>query len=170
MEYEETDVPEGVQDMLPEMPSDDVPPVSDFEYSCEVCGVELTYGGRGRKPKRCAEHKTGARSGKTPARASGGRWQQPLTDALTQQFVMVGMMVYPFENFDGQTIITGSPQLATSLVGVAEQSPAVRDALQKLVTTGAWAQVAAAVAAIAIPICMHHGIMPKMKIPGMASA
>lgn len=167
MEYEET---EAVQDMLPDMPADDVPPVNDFEHSCEVCGIELTYGGRGRKPKRCADHKAGSRKSGGAVRSSGGRWQQPLQDALTSQFVMVGMMIYPFENFDGQTIITGSPALAQSLVGVAEQSPAVRDALQKFVTAGAWSQVAAAVAQIAIPIAMHHKIIPTMKIPGMSPA
>jgi hypothetical protein len=37
---------------------DAVPDLSDVEYPCEVCGRESgPYGGRGRKPKRCAEHK-----------------------------------------------------------------------------------------------------------------
>lgn len=43
-------------DERPEM--DSVPPAGDVEYPCEVCGREAgPYGGRGRKPKRCPEHK-----------------------------------------------------------------------------------------------------------------
>lgn len=38
--------------------TDSVPEVSDIEYPCDVCGKEAgPYGGRGRKPKRCSEHK-----------------------------------------------------------------------------------------------------------------
>lgn len=44
---------------------DTIPPTTDVEYPCEVCGRESgPYGGRGRKPKRCAEHK------KSPTRSS----------------------------------------------------------------------------------------------------
>jgi len=34
---------------------DDTPAGS--EYSCEICGAPLEYGGRGRKPTRCEDHK-----------------------------------------------------------------------------------------------------------------
>jgi len=48
----------------------DVPPdFSDevIEYPCEVCGQEAgPYGGRGRKPKRCAVHKKSSSSSGTP--------------------------------------------------------------------------------------------------------
>jgi hypothetical protein len=38
-------------------------------YTCEVCGKELPYGGRGRPPKRCDEHKKSA--AKTPPSNNG---------------------------------------------------------------------------------------------------
>lgn len=47
-------------------PTDDKPdtaPDTAFEYSCRVCGVELFYGGRGRKPVLCSEHKKSSKSG-----------------------------------------------------------------------------------------------------------
>lgn len=48
----------------------DAPPSDDL--TCEVCGVPLSYGGRGRKPKRCAEHKAGRATTAAPrARAKG---------------------------------------------------------------------------------------------------
>jgi hypothetical protein len=41
-----------------EFPTDSVPDLSDVEYPCQVCGKESgPYGGRGRKPKFCSEHK-----------------------------------------------------------------------------------------------------------------
>lgn len=44
------------------IPDDTVPATSDVEYPCDVCGKESgPYGGRGRKPKRCPEHKTTSR-------------------------------------------------------------------------------------------------------------
>lgn len=35
----------------------DEKPASSYEYACETCGTELSYGGRGRKPKFCEDHK-----------------------------------------------------------------------------------------------------------------
>jgi hypothetical protein len=41
-----------------ELPTDSIPVVADVEYPCEVCGNESgPYSGRGRKPKRCGNHK-----------------------------------------------------------------------------------------------------------------
>lgn len=54
--FEETSIPEG----LGEMPESNDP-------TCEVCGTPLYYGGRGRKPKFCDEHKRSA-----PKSSSGG--------------------------------------------------------------------------------------------------
>lgn len=53
------DLLSGVVDFVPDViPSDEAPETS-HELSCEVCGKELHYAGRGRKPKRCDEHKKG---------------------------------------------------------------------------------------------------------------
>ncbi len=52
---------------IPDMEPDSVPDLSDVEYPCEVCGKESgPYGGRGRKPKRCPEHKKQTRSNNSP--------------------------------------------------------------------------------------------------------
>jgi len=50
---DETSIPDDPRDL-----TDAVPEVTGVEYPCEVCGKEAgPYGGRGRKPKRCSEHK-----------------------------------------------------------------------------------------------------------------
>jgi hypothetical protein len=47
---------------------DSIPPVSDIEFPCVVCGQEAgPYSGRGRRPSRCAEHKQGAKTKTVPA-------------------------------------------------------------------------------------------------------
>lgn len=61
-----------VADIPPADPVDTAPSNgSAGAYTCEVCGTPLTYGGRGRPPTRCADHKrAGSSSGGTTARRS----------------------------------------------------------------------------------------------------
>jgi hypothetical protein len=47
----------------------DLAPPSNYDYSCETCGKELFYAGKGRHPRFCDEHKTG---GKTRGKGTGG--------------------------------------------------------------------------------------------------
>lgn len=54
----------------------DIPPSHDDgnlsdDLVCEVCGTGLSYSGRGRKPKRCDEHKRGTSSAGAKRRSSG---------------------------------------------------------------------------------------------------
>jgi hypothetical protein len=61
------DVTVTTDDNTPDGSSDAIPPVFDVEYPCEVCGREAgPYAGRGRKPKRCPEHKRGSSSSSAP--------------------------------------------------------------------------------------------------------
>lgn len=42
--------------VIPDANATDAP-----DYACKVCGLPLTYAGRGRKPEYCDEHRKGAR-------------------------------------------------------------------------------------------------------------
>lgn len=71
---------------------DEAPPTSAFEYTCQVCGKELFYGGRGRKPKFCDEHKAG--TGKPRAKGGGARndaLAQEAANALSQLNALLGV-------------------------------------------------------------------------------
>lgn len=62
------------------------------QYACEVCGTELTYGGRGRKPRFCTEHKKGAKT--TPERHVGNsKLAAQAADVLAQynDFAVMGL-------------------------------------------------------------------------------
>lgn len=55
-----------------EMPDDTVPPTSQVEFPCEVCGNESgPYAGRGRKPTRCTAHKRANAKGARAPRVTG---------------------------------------------------------------------------------------------------
>jgi hypothetical protein len=49
------------------LPGIDAPIIESDDPQCVVCGIPLSYGGRGRKPKYCDEHK------KQPANSTPGR-------------------------------------------------------------------------------------------------
>lgn len=63
--------------------TDTAPPLDGPEYTCEVCGKPLTYSGRGRKPKRCDEHKRGAsRTTRVSTTGKNATLASQATDAL----------------------------------------------------------------------------------------
>lgn len=66
-----------------EVPTDEAPETT-HELSCEVCGRELVYSGRGRKPKYCDEHKKSSSGSGTSRKSLGGneRLAAQATEAL----------------------------------------------------------------------------------------
>ena len=79
-----------------DVPPDDESPPTPFEYACETCGKELHYGGRGRKPKYCDEHKRG---GSTTPRKNLGKndvLAAQATEALCQMnsISAIGLMMF----------------------------------------------------------------------------
>lgn len=81
---------------IPDFPQDEKPP-SEYEYACEVCGKELFYAGRGRKPKFCDEHrKGGSKAGGTPRTGKGNtQLAAQASEALAQlnALACMGLMV-----------------------------------------------------------------------------
>src|SRR6185436_2918974 len=60
------DAPDDIRDI------DSIPEVSDIEYPCTVCGKEAgPYGGRGRKPTKCPDHKKAASAGARAPKVTG---------------------------------------------------------------------------------------------------
>lgn len=130
------------------------------ELACEVCGKPLTYAGRGRKPKRCDDCKPTRTTGTTRKRSVDA-----LTKELEATLTDIGALVQLADVFDGQCIIQGSPRLASSLGNVADKNATVRKTLESFVGASAWGGVVASAAAIAVPILMHHGILPTPTTP-----
>lgn len=110
-------------DVLP-----DEPPINPPEYACEVCGKELEYSGRGRKPKYCDEHKGGRKGTSTPrkstAKADATAKQAAAALAQLNALIGMGLMAAPKP--------WGMPQTASAL---AERNDAFEEsAYQALLT------------------------------------
>lgn len=70
-----------VADIPPADPVDDDNNTQTKEYTCDVCGTPLAYGGRGRPPTRCDEHKRSGTSTGSSSRAAGPRRSNKDVDA-----------------------------------------------------------------------------------------
>jgi hypothetical protein len=84
------DVPQETFTTVP-TPTDD--PIADApEFACEVCGKELTYAGRGRKPRFCEEHRKGGASKiGASARRGGSKDVEAACAALDSWYSMLTM-------------------------------------------------------------------------------
>lgn len=144
--------PSGIEDAG--MPSD--------EPTCKVCGVELVYAGRGRKPSYCADHKPakGSAPKTSPAnsnRASGGH---KLRQDLLTSFHGLGMMALTVDKYDGATIIASAPQLAEILAQMAEHYPEFGKFLKDGNKSMVWVQLAVVMTGLVVPIMAHHKVIP----------
>lgn len=151
--------PEEVPSVVPLDIEDDMP---ESELTCKVCGIEIPYAGRGRKPSYCADHKPSksAGSGKSPANATPKAGGNKLRSELLETFNGLGMMVVMMDQYDGATIISSAPRLAETLAQMAEHYPHfgkyLRDGNKSIV----WFQLALALSGLLVPILAHHGLVP----------
>jgi hypothetical protein len=78
MTFEPATIPDEIQ-------PDTVPDLSDVEYPCVVCNKESgPYGGRGRKPTRCPEHKKATVSGSKKLTGNAANLAAQATQVLVQ--------------------------------------------------------------------------------------
>jgi hypothetical protein len=84
-----------------------------------------------------------------------------IQDGLVQLFTIAGLGTSMFvDDFDGQVIALNSERLARAWADLAAQSPAVRRALEALLTGSAWGSAIGTTAMVAIPIMVRHQIAP----------
>lgn len=119
---------------------------------------------RPRRPRAAASSTPGdkpARERKDRApRAPRAPRTTPLRPRLTEAIGGLGLVVSVFDAYDGQVILAGADQLATSLDALAKENDNVRRALESALTGSAWGGVLFAATAIALPIMAHHGLVP----------
>jgi hypothetical protein len=133
-------------DELTEMPPIDVPD-----------SIPDTPPKRGRGRPRKDPTDTAPRQRATTARKpSAASLEKRLAGSLT----MLGTVVSLASPSDGIVVVSGVPALAASLAKLAEENPAVRANLERMLTAGAWSGVIAAVLPIALGIMANHGAVP----------
>lgn len=92
----------------------------------------------------------------------------PLKAKLTGMIASLGTTVWtmgqarqsPAVVYDGTVIIARAEDLGAALDALAKENPRVRKALEAMVATSAWADVAMVSVSIVLPMLAAHGILP----------
>lgn len=95
-----------------------------------------------------------------PKPGSGGGRKAPLQRRLEELITSAGVLVAMANEVDGLSIIHGAERLSNALDKAAEQNPAVRRALEAVLTGSVWGEVVLASGAIALPIAINHRMLP----------
>jgi hypothetical protein len=79
--------------------AESIDPPAGAGYFCEICSKPLTYGGRGRKPRFCDDHKTPAQRNaagndgtQKPARTRRGKKHRAATETEWNQFLGIALL------------------------------------------------------------------------------
>lgn len=129
---------------------------------CEDCGTELTYSGRGRRPRKCPEHRRGGSKSTTEKTPNTqipkgiGKIRQDLQEAI----FTLGILVTPYDQYDGAVLVSRAPAVADTFAMLASRYPEFRKFLEKGGDGMMWFKVAMTLASVVIPIGAHHGIIP----------
>jgi hypothetical protein len=138
---------------------------------CQADGCDNTVPkpARGRPPKFCTDHKSGAKPAGTPSSEfntaksslSGKSWPKAAeVETLLKKYVeTIGIGISFVHEKDGKVIIEGGPDVVTALVELAKDERQLRKYLEWLTTPGKYAPLTLAVAGIVIPIMSNHGLI-----------
>lgn len=85
-------------------------------------------------------------------------------DDLLEQLAALGMITCTIHQADGLVIMERADPLATKIVAVARQNPAVYKALKAYLTGSVYSVLALEVGTIANAIMANHGFNPAEKV------
>lgn len=170
-----TVVPGEIVDV--DVPQTDPVPELSSEYLCEVCGKALTYGGRGRKPRFCSEHKKNGRSN-TSRRSSAKNDLLALqaADGVVNICQLVGIGCYGMKfNETGDAIFDGSDTLKNDLYQALQNNPRRAEQISKALSGStdialliALGKFTGRVGAIAVTEAAERGYHVPFRFPGSA--
>lgn len=63
--------------------------------------------------------------------------------------------------YDGKVLAARSLELGRMMSELAEESPQVKAAIERMLTSSSWAKVGVTVAGVAIPIACNHDVVPR---------
>jgi hypothetical protein len=130
----------------------DEKPDNTYEYACEVCGVELFYSGRGRKPRFCEEHK---KKGSTSTRKKVGVKNEQLAAQATELIVgitdvmQVGCILISYIE-TATTISDAQPRLREQVYAALLSNPARAQSIINLLGKSADAGLIVALGSFAL--------------------
>jgi hypothetical protein len=151
----------GPEDIDP--PTTDPEPVVDAPAdgpTCEVCQAPIPWSGRGRKPRKCADHKTRtagaakANRRKTPARVD------QLRDDIMRELVGFGKTTSAVLPVFGITMVARADKTAAALARIAENNPKVLAALEVATRVVPALDLAETLMALGIALMVDVGRVP----------
>jgi hypothetical protein len=159
----------------PESPGDTSTPERDPSVkegpTCEICGTEIPWSGRGRRPKKCDEHKsrtTGRSDTGTPAR--GARLEKRLATLeadLTREMTLFGKGSAKFLPTFGTVTVGRAPKTAEAMVKIAADHPKVLDALEVATKIMPALDLGETAAMMALALAVDRGIVHPDSIPAV---
>lgn len=162
--------PDGFQSSAePPLQPDDTPPNdSPTGPLCEVCAAEIPWSGRGRRPKRCADHKTRTASNTAsgggydprPTRALDKRMQARLdaiSGDLTQGGAELAGIIHPAMPVTAATMMINTPATADALVRLAQDHPRMLAGLEAVAKAAPWMTIGRFIAALALAVQVDMG-------------
>lgn len=159
-----TDDPESFTEPVIDTADNDVDPIP--VRTCEICGTELSYSGRGRPPTRCDEHKKSKSNSSSIDKPSGSRTTKAEREAeiigemIRATMVKSALIISLADPYDGLAIIAGHKQVVDQAKGVAQSHDTMRAFLLNVKSSGSIAGLIAACLSIALPIAAHHKLIP----------
>lgn len=142
------------------------------EYLCEICQTPLTYSGRGRKPKRCSEHRTRTRrsvSTKKEVEPEKTVNVEELEEKLTMEMAKIGTAVSNVLPVTGVTMFERAPNTAHALVDIARRHPKLLSVLDTVSQVVPGLEIAEFVMALGIAMMIDTGRMnPNSHVAQMA--
>lgn len=149
-------------DMTPGKAGDTAPNRCQYDG----CTNGIKKPARGRPPKFCDDHKTGAPKASESFNSaksglSGKSWPKAaeVETLLTNYVKMLGVGLQFIHEKDGEVILLGGPDVVHELVELAKDERQLRKYLEWLTTPGKYAPLTMAVAAIVIPLMSNHGLI-----------
>lgn len=127
---------------------------------------------RTRAPRKRAPRARAPKADKAPRTPPATKRPTSLRAQLEESIAGIGLLVFVVNQADGQLIIAGAPKQARALDQLAKENPAVRGALERLLRTSTYAQLAMAFAPTLLGIAANHGLVPPMvgAIAGLANS
>lgn len=145
----------------------DTPEVADGPR-CEAdgCGVEIPWSGRGRKPKRCVDHKTRT-AGKTSRSRRGGvpARQSQLQEEIQSRMVELGVGLSLALPVSGVLTCQRAPGVSTALAQIAMDHPAMMAMMTSTLTTLRYFSLGHFAAEFGIAVAVDLGRMDPNSVP-----
>lgn len=138
---------------------------------CEDCGVRIEWSGRGRRPKRCHEHRKSPTTRTSGAvRASRGKssrdaYLESIESRLHSNAVKVGTVMGRYAPITGLVFIDRSDRFTSAAVRLAADKPQVLAVLEKIADTEPVLEIAEFIASVVFALGIDMGRVHPASFP-----